>query len=120
VTYKIVIHREDTTTPPEKSVKPCDLSDGIVVRAPAPYRFIMTGSKNTTDNATRAEQLLFLPDAQHDYCLPLDRSPFVTNQTQITLVDGVVQNRTETRPSIILGIVGIPKKILDALVPLPH
>ena len=48
----------------------------------------------------------------------LDRSPFVKNGTQITLVDGVVQ--TITRPSIILGIVGVPKTILEALVPLPH
>ena len=50
----------------------------------------------------------------------LDRSPFVKNGTQITLVDGVVQKVTITRPSIILGIVGVPKTILEALVPLPH
>src|SRR5262249_5139696 len=54
VTYKIVIHREDRTDPPQKPVKTCNLSDGIVVRAPAPYRVIMTGPHNKTDNA-RAE-----------------------------------------------------------------
>ena len=72
------------------------------------------------DSDLQAEQLLFLPDIRRDYYLSLDRSPFVKNDTQITLVKGVVQKVTVSRPSIILGILGVPKTILDALVPLPH
>jgi hypothetical protein len=68
----------------------------------------------------QAEQLIFLPDKERDYFLPLDRSPFVKNDTQITLVDGVVQKVAVSRPSITLGILGVPKTILDALVPSPH
>jgi hypothetical protein len=59
-----------------------------------------------------------LPDTERKYYLALDRSPFVKNDTQIALVKGVVQKVAVTRPSIILGIVGVPKTILEALVPL--
>ena len=88
--------------------------DGIVVRAPAPYQ--ITIEKN--DPNLVGEQILFLPDPERIYYLPLDRTPFVKNETKIGLVNGVVQNVSVTRPSIILGIVGVPKTILEALVPL--
>jgi hypothetical protein len=86
------------------------------VRAPAPYHITIKDVKS----GLVGEQLIFLPDSRRDYFLPLDRSPFVKNDTQITLVDGIVQKVAVTRPSIILGIVGVPKTILEALVPLPH
>ena len=114
--YNIVVRRESKAD--SRSTKQLNnVTEGIVVRAPAPYRVIITVDNNPN---LQAEQLVFLPDTQRDYYLPLDRSPFVKNDTQITLVDGVVQKYTVGRPSIILGIVGVPKTILDALVPLPH
>jgi hypothetical protein len=91
------------------------LVDGIVVRAPAPYKVTLAqpGSSNPPD-----DQMVFLPDPTRIYYLPLDRTPFVKNETKIALVNGVVQSVTTSRPSIILGIVGVPKTILTALVPL--
>ena len=90
--------------------------DGIVVRAPVPYLVRM---QTTRDNLSMTgEQVVFLPDPDRMYWLPLDRSPFVKNETKIALVNGVVQNVTITRQSLILGIVGIPKTILSALIPL--
>ena len=119
-TYCIVVRRKDTRDPLEKqkTFPISHISDGIVVRAPAPY--LVTITEVDTNIERTGEQLLFLPDTQRDYYLPLDRSPFVKNDTQITLVKGVVQKVTVSRPSIILGILGVPKTILDALVPLPH
>ena len=88
--------------------------DGIIVRAPAPYRI-----KVTQDGPNLSgEQTVFLPDPTRIYYLPLDRTPFVKNETKIALVNGVVQSVSVTRPSIILGIVGVPKTILEALLPL--
>jgi hypothetical protein len=114
--YNIVVRRESKRDPrPTKQLD--NVTNGIVVRAPAPYRVIITVNNNPN---LQAEQLIFLPDKERDYFLPLDRSPFVKNDTQITLVDGVVQKVAVSRPSIILGILGVPKTILDALVPLPH
>jgi hypothetical protein len=85
------------------------------VRAPVPYK--ITIDKGDDQNLV-AEQQLFLPDPERIYYLPLDRTPFVKNETKIVLVGGVVQSVSVTRPSIFLGIVGIPKKILEALIPL--
>jgi hypothetical protein len=114
--YNILVRRES-----KRDLRPTKqldkVTEGIVVRAPAPYHVTMT--VNNKPNLI-GEQLVFLPDIQRDYYLPLDRSPFVKNDTQITLVDGVVQKYTVARPSIILGIVGVPKTILEALIPLPH
>ena len=119
-TYCIVVRRKDTRDPLEKQkmFSISHISEGIVVRAPAPYLVTITEVDRNTERT--GEQLLFLPDTQRDYYLPLDRSPFVKNDTQITLVKGVVQKASVSRPSIILGILGVPKTILDALVPLPH
>jgi hypothetical protein len=114
--YNIVVRRESKRdSRPTRQLD--NVTNGIVVRAPAPYRVIITVNSNPN---SQAEQLIFLPDKERDYFLPLDRSPFVKNDTQITLVDGVVQKVAVSRPSIILGILGVPKTILDALVPLPH
>jgi hypothetical protein len=88
--------------------------DGIVARAPAPY--LMTIEK--ADPNLLGEQTLFLPDPDRIYYVPLDRMPFVKNETKIALVNGVVQSVSVTRPSIILGIVSVPKTILQALIPL--
>ena len=121
-TYCITVRRKDTHDPLEKqkTLPIGRVTDGIVVRAPAPYRTTITELDTETNTERTAEQLFFLPDIQRNYYLPLDRSPFVKNDTQITLVKGVVQKVGVARPSIILGIVGVPKTILDALVPLPH
>ena len=93
--------------------------DGILVRAPAPYKINITQlGRVNTDPDLSGEQIVFLPDPERIYYLPLDRTPFVRNETKIALVNGVVQSVTTTRPSLILGIVGVPKTILSALVPL--
>jgi len=89
--------------------------DGLVVRAPAPYLVTITKEKSPD---LPGEQTVFLPDPDRIYYLPLDRTPFVKNETKIGLTNGVVQSVTVTRPSIILGIVGVPKTILEALIPL--
>jgi hypothetical protein len=123
VTLKVQITRLDKPGSPRgtlgKTVNGQLIVDGIVVRAPAPYEVKITQVDSTkTGPDLSGEQLVFLPDPVAIYYLPLDRSPFVKNGTQIALVNGVVQSVTTDRPSIILGIVGVPKTILSALVPL--
>jgi hypothetical protein len=120
--YDVIVHRadkDDVGTGP-KGAPIMNAVDGIVVRAPAPYLVTLTQLDEETRTERTAEQLVFLPDTQRDYYLLLDRSPFVKNDTQIMLVDGVVQKVAVTRSSIILGILGVPKTILEGLVPLPH
>ena len=118
LTFTLEVQRKYSPVPDGNGTLPrrADGSvDGIVVRAPAPYQVTL---KNES-TGLKGEQTVFLPDPDRAYWLPLDRTPFVKNETKIALINGVVQSVTTTRPSIILGIVGIPKTILSALVPLP-
>jgi hypothetical protein len=43
----------------------------------------------------------------------------VKNSTQVTLANGSVQTLHITRPSVVAGVVGIPKTLLGALAPVP-
>jgi hypothetical protein len=118
LTFTLQVHREYSPDPVGKRTLPRRNKgsvDGIVVRAPAPYQVTLKNGSTGLEG----EQTVFLPDPDRVYWLPLDRTPFVKNETKIALLNGVVQSVTTTRPSIILGIVGIPKTILSALVPLP-
>lgn len=118
LTFTLQVDREDSHDPVREGTLPRTghgSVDGIVVRAPAPYQVTLKNEKT----GMVGEQTVFLPDPDRVYWLPLDRTPFVKNETKIALINGVVQSFTTTRPSIILGIVGIPKTILGALVPLP-
>jgi len=64
-------------------------------------------------------QTVMLPDQKHDYCLTLARTPLVTTTTKISLANGIPQSQQQVRPSIVMGIVGIPKTLLGALAPIP-
>jgi hypothetical protein len=43
----------------------------------------------------------------------------VSDETNVTLKDGMIQSIQQSRPSMVAGVVGIPKTILGALVPIP-
>jgi hypothetical protein len=99
-------------------------SDGILVRRTVPYGLTISALVYNFDGNKKGElqtplQTVFLPDTEHDYVLSIDRTPLVSNTTKISLVSGMVQSHEELRPSIIMGVVGVPKSILSALVPIP-
>jgi hypothetical protein len=90
------------------------------------------GNAETTDSVVTKEchrssepipltqnKILMLPDIKQDYIWPINRRYFVADQTTIGLKDGMITNFQQTKPSMVAGIVGIPKSILDALVPIP-
>jgi len=62
-----------------------------------------------------------LPDVNNkqNYILPINRRYLVQDKTNVTLKDGMIQSIQQVRPSMVAGIVGIPKSILSALVPIP-
>lgn len=62
---------------------------------------------------------IILPDAEREYVLSTPRVPFVSETTKVTLVNGMVQSMQEIRPSVILGVLGIPKTLIGAIVPIP-
>ena len=62
---------------------------------------------------------MLLPDPRQRYLLTVPRGPVVTSETTIDFVNGSMVSRNVKRPSIAYGILGIPKNILSALVPIP-
>jgi hypothetical protein len=96
---------------------------GIVVRTPIPYKVTVTGTFYKEDGKPVIQpvtsQIVFLPDDDHDYFLPLTRIPLVTTSTKVALVNGMVQSVQRSRPSLLNAIAGVPKNILSALIPLP-
>ncbi|MGA9754335.1 MAG: hypothetical protein WBV23_04250 [Desulfobaccales bacterium] len=100
---------------------------GIVVRTPVPCKISITKhehvitytDKKDLDRSETHTCTLMLPDVRRDYILPMNRRYLVTDQTKIALKDGMIQSIQQVRPSMVAGVVGIPKTILCALVPIP-
>ena len=87
---------------------------GIVLRTPVPYKIDITVNNTVTQSA-----VLMLPDVNQNYVLPINRRCLVQDKTNITLKDGMIQSIQQVRPSMVAGVVGIPKTILEALAPIP-
>jgi hypothetical protein len=100
-----------------------NLAHGILFRAVEPYRVTVTSTKlpGASELASNVDtsQLVFLPDRHHTFVLDYSRMPFVAKVTNIGFVDGVPEDFSQTLPSSVLGFVGIPKAIVDALLPNP-
>ncbi len=89
---------------------------GIVVRTPVPYEINIT----VNDDATQSQStILLVSDVKQNYILPINRRYLVQDKTNVTLKDGMIQSIQKVRPSMVAGVVGIPKTILGALVPIP-
>lgn len=95
--------------------------DGIVFRANTPWRVNVTSAINgdLMVSEIRESKLLLLPDKDQPLVFDYSRAPFVKKITNVSFVDGTPQDHTRNLPSQALGFLGIPKAILDALVPLP-
>jgi len=99
--------------------------DGIIVRTPVPFTlgiketFFKPEDSYSTPHYAESSFTVLLPDEQHNYFLPISRRPFVTTSTKIILANGMIESYQQSRPSMVAGIVGIPRTILSALVPIP-
>jgi hypothetical protein len=99
-----------------------NLVNGIAIRTPIPHEITVTGTFYKEGRAFPPQtttQIVFLPDDENDYFLPLARIPLVTTSTKVVLVNGMVQTLQRSRPSIVNAIAGVPKNILSALIPIP-
>ena len=99
--------------------------DGIVVRMPVPFTLEIKGTfykpqdSYNTPRYADSKFTVLLPDEQHNYFLPISRRPLVMTGTKVVLNNGMIESYQQIKPSIVAGIVGIPKTILNALVPIP-
>jgi Predicted solute binding protein len=60
-----------------------------------------------------------LPDRTKLLVMKYDRMPFVKKVREVGFSDGMLADFHQKRPSPILGFLGIPKAILQAIVPIP-
>lgn len=125
------VFRAVLSSPSEFSRATTDVTDasfdGILVRRLIPYTlnvsaFVRYYTNDIVDAGGSFEtptQTILLPDTTRNYVVPLPRTPLVANSTKIALQNGAIQQQQMTRPSIFMGVVGIPKTILGALAPIP-
>ncbi|HSY19190.1 MAG TPA: hypothetical protein VK815_12685 [Candidatus Acidoferrales bacterium] len=122
--YVIELKRiNDEPNPGGLTVEDGKTIGGIVFRIPIPQEVTVNSTFYKEGFQPRMNQpktqILFLPDDDRDYFLPLDRLPFVTTSTKVTLANGMIQSLQRTRPSMVNAIAGVPKSLLSALTPIP-
>ena len=91
---------------------------GLAFRRAIPYKVTLKSPRNSAGTINYSHQFL-LPDVNGTYVLDYDRMPFVKKVTEIGFTDGMLTDFHQTLPSPVLGFLGIPKAILNAIVPLP-
>lgn len=87
---------------------------GIMTRLPAVFTVTVQAS-----GGQAAETTVSLPDPRQQYLLTVPRGPLVTSETKVEFTNGMMVTRDMKRPSLAYAILGIPKTILSALVPIP-
>ena len=101
--------------PPRLNV---DGANGLVFRLAQPYQVSLTYTTLDGDSTLKAGYRLLLPGLD-EYVLDYNRVPFVKKVTEIGFTDGMLTDYHENLPSPVLGVLGIPKSIVGAIVPLP-
>jgi hypothetical protein len=92
---------------------------GVVFRGLRGYR-VKLESLTTIAGILRVsqEQVILLPDRHRPpFFLDYSRMAFITKTTNVTFLDGMPQEYSQSVPSPVLGFLAIPKGILEAVVP---
>lgn len=90
--------------------------DGVIFHPPVPVTISLHPTKYSTQIT---EGSLMLPDKHSILAFDLRRSPFIKRTSELTFTDGMLKSSHVIKPSQIAGVLGIPKAILTAIVPLP-
>ena len=102
---------------------------GIVVRVPIPYELqveeILSGD-GTFHDSTKPRttcaiepRTVMLPDPEHNFLVPIKKRPLVADNVRVGLTNGMVQSLQQIRPSMVGAIIGVPRYLLTAIVPVP-
>lgn len=88
---------------------------GIIFRPGVPFTITL----RTKQINLRATKQFVMPDPNSFLVLDYSRMPFVKKVSEIGFTDGMLSDFHQVTPSPVLGLISIPKSILQALVPLP-
>jgi len=95
--------------------------EGLIFRPGIPYKVVLRcpntdfDVSNTLINTT---QQFILPDTNRLYEMKYNRMAFVKKVKDIGFTDGMLSDYHQTVPSPILGFLGIPKAVVQAIVPI--
>src|SRR5262249_53966123 len=97
-----------------------DGSPGLLFRPGISYKVFLTYRQPGSGlKAISASQQFILPDPTRLYVMRYDRMPFVKKVREVGFTDGMLTDFHQKVPSPILGFLGIPKAIVQAIVPIP-
>ena len=83
--------------------------------APVDDKGVPIPGQRTIDNT----QQVLLPNPEKLYAIEYERMAFVKKVKEVGFTDGMLTDYHQHLPSPILGFLGIPKAIVDAIVPIP-
>jgi len=97
---------------------------GLVFRPAAVYSLRLAypvdtsgNEPNKTDLSIHDTEQFILPDRTKLYVMKFDRMPFVKKVREVGFSDGMLTDFHQRRPSPVLGFLGIPKAIVEAIAP---
>jgi hypothetical protein len=96
--------------------------EGLIFRPGIPYEVVLRYPKddfNASNTLINTTQQFILPDTQRLYEMKYNRMAFVKKVKNVGFTDGMLTDYHQTVPSPILGFLGIPKAIVQAIVPIP-
>jgi hypothetical protein len=97
-----------------------DGSPGLLFRPGISYKVFLTYRQPGSGlNAISASQQFILPDPTRLYVMRYDRMAFVKKVREVGFTDGMLTDFHQKVPSPILGFLGIPKAIVQAIAPIP-
>ena len=88
---------------------------GIIFRPGKSYTIALSSAQLHLNTSKQ----FIMPDTNVALVLDYSRMPFVKKITNVGFTDGMLTDFHQTLPSPILGFVGIPKSIIQALIPIP-
>ena len=98
-----------------ENLSPCNQEHGLVFRLAEPYTLSLTYPLKDA-SMLRYEHVFVLPGRQ-PYVIEYHRVAFVKKVQEVGFTDGMLTDYRENLPSPILGVLGIPKAIIGAIVP---
>jgi hypothetical protein len=98
--------------------------NGLLFRPAMSYKVTLIYKPENKENLQNLElihttQQFVLPDSDRLYKIEYPRMAFVTKVKNIGFTDGMLTDYQQKVPSPILGFLGIPKAIVQAIVPIP-
>jgi len=97
-----------------------DGSPGLLFRPAISYKVYLNYRQPGSGlKAISASQQFILPDPTRLYVMRYDRMAFVKKLREVGFTDGMLTDFHQKVPSPILGFLGIPKAIVQAIVPIP-